>query len=59
YKTELTARLCRHRKIPVSKTGNHIHPILQQSPCGGDARQGRGGAKDRDLSIYFLTRIAG
>src|SRR5204863_6397884 len=34
HKTELTARLRRHRKIPVSKTGNHIHPILQQSPCG-------------------------
>ncbi|MES0199578.1 hypothetical protein NKK51_23250, partial [Mesorhizobium sp. M0011] len=36
HKTELTARLRRHRKIPVSKTGNHIHTILQQARKGGD-----------------------
>ncbi|MER9606947.1 hypothetical protein, partial [Mesorhizobium sp. M0243] len=36
HKTELTARLRRHRKIPVSKTGNHIHTILQQAHKGGD-----------------------
>ncbi|MER9436006.1 hypothetical protein [Mesorhizobium sp. M0618] len=32
----MTARLRRHRKIPVSKTGNHIHTILQQARKGGD-----------------------
>ncbi|MER9165541.1 hypothetical protein, partial [Mesorhizobium sp. M0715] len=58
HKTELTARLRRHRKIPVSKTGNHIHTILQQAPCGGDAWQGRGGCCPADLSICHTAQMA-
>ncbi|MFA6035116.1 MAG: hypothetical protein WC889_19620, partial [Myxococcota bacterium] len=50
HKTELTARLRRHRSIPCSKTENHIHPILQQALKGGEVDRRDSGETDEGCS---------